>query len=287
MNTECSLKNEKTEGLKNKSVFRFLRSSVLRLFHSSVIQFIRSYVFQSSLDLVYPPYCLRCHNAIKPLTHSAQREFNLYLCPECLGQITPINESNVCLKCGMSLGPHSGKRDNCPSCNTMHFLFSGTSAYGEYKDALKDIILLYKYGKQKLLAETLAKCLAERLEKEKEILGKIDIIVPVPLTKAKEKQRGFNQCELIAGYLGRHFGKPVSKGSLVRIKETPAQASLSRAQRIENLKDAFKAMGAEEFKGKNILLVDDVMTTGATAGEVSRVLKHSNAKSIYVAVLAR
>jgi ComF family protein len=187
----------------------------------------------------------------------------------------------------MYLGPHSGKRDRCPSCNTMSFPFTKTIAYGEYKETLKDVILVYKYGRQKLLAETLSKRLVERLEKEKDIMEKIDFIVPVPLTKAKEKQRGFNQCELIAYYLGESFNKPVSLDNLIRIKETPVQASLSRAERINNLKDAFKAIEPDEFNGKNIMLVDDVMTTGATAGEISRVLKQSGAKGVYVAVLAR
>jgi competence protein ComFC len=132
----------------------------------------------------------------------------------------------------------------------MHFSFSQTIAFGEYKETLKDIILLYKYGKQKLLAEILAKLLIERLEKEKEILEKIDFIVPVPLTKAKEKQRGFNQCELIADYLSRHFDKPISIGNLIRIKETPVQASLSRAERINNLKDAFKSPRRTNSAGK-------------------------------------
>jgi ComF family protein len=247
-----------TEGLKNKSVL------------------------QSLLDLIYPPYCLRCY---KSLIHQP----NKFICPECLKSASEkrTDLQNICLKCGMFLGPHSGQKLDCPSCRTMRLTFKRNLAFGSYDGVLKDLILIYKYGREKVLSETLAKWLVERLTPEKDIISQINLIVPVPLTKSRQKKRGFNQSELLALYLSKQFFIPVSRNNLIRIKETPAQASLSRAERIQNLRDAFEVRKPAEFKDKNILLIDDVLTTGATADEISRLLKQAGAHSVHTLVLAR
>lgn len=237
---------------------------------------------QSLLDLIYPPYCLRCYKSLVP-------QSDKFICSECLNAVeeSRIDLQNICLKCGMFLGPHSGQKTVCPSCRTMDLKFERNLAFGNYDGVLKDLILIYKYGRKKILSETLAGWLAKRLASEKEIINRINLIVPVPLTKSRQKKRGFNQSELLAIHLGRQFSIPVSSHNLIRIKDTPAQASLSRAERVRNLKDAFQVRKVDEFKDKNILLIDDVMTTGATANEVSRVLKKSGARSVYTLVLAR
>jgi ComF family protein len=236
----------------------------------------------SLLDIVYPPYCLRCYKSL------INKE-NKFVCPECLlsAEKMRIDPENICLKCGMALGPHSGQRDICPSCDTMHFPFKRNIAFGRYEESLRDLILIYKYGGEKALTKILAGFLIERLKKESGIISKINLLMPVPLTRRKKKIRGFNQSELIARILAEEFNLPLSINNLVRIKELPPQAALSRAERINNLKDAFDVLNNDELKNKTILVVDDVLTTGATAGEISRTLKKAGAASVYISVLAR
>lgn len=187
----------------------------------------------------------------------------------------------------MHLGKHSDQKNNCTSCKTIHFPFKKTIAFAKYDNTLKDLIVLYKYNKQKLLSETLAELLMQRINQEPDIINQTDLIVSVPLTRKKKRKRGFNQTELLANYLAKKLNRPVSEDNLIRIKELPPQVILSRAERINSLKDAFDIKTKSEFNNKNILLVDDVLTTGATASEVSRTLKKAGAKCVYVLVLGR
>lgn len=240
---------------------------------------VKSFV-SALFDLIYPPYCLRCYRSLN-------NETNKYVCQKCLKEVIPVNPSDTCLKCGMFLGPHSGQRLSCHSCQTRYFSFRRVIAFGQYEGILKDLILVYKYGRQKLLAPVFARWLTDRLNNEPEITDKINLVVPVPLTSAKLKIRGFNQTELVASILAKEFSWPVLTDNLIRTKDTPAQASLSRVERVNNLKDAFNIQRPGEFKGKNILVIDDVLTTGATADEVSRILKKAGAKQVYILVLAR
>jgi len=239
-------------------------------------------VFYSLLDLIYPPYCLRCYKSLI-------NEKCKFICPDCLqaAESMRIDIENICLKCGMFLGPASGQRQNCQSCETMHFAFKRNIAFGSYEEALRDLILIYKYSCEKALTGILSGFLAERIKKEPEIISRINLIMPVPLTKRKKKLRGFNQSELIAKGLADEFGLLISINNLIRIKELPPQAALSRAERINNMKGAFGILNNSELKDKSVLVVDDVLTTGATAGEISRILKNAGAKEVYIAVLAR
>ena len=137
------------------------------------------------------------------------------------------------------------------------------------------------------MCAVLSSYLIERLNRDEEIVKGTDIIVPVPLSRSRRRQRGFNQSELLAEVLSRQYHKLISANNLVRVRETPAQASLSRAERLQNLEGAFRLKRPEEFSGKVVLLVDDVLTTGATAAEISRLLKQAGTKTVYVLVIAR
>jgi len=118
-------------------------------------------------------------------------------------------------------------------------------------------------------------------------MKEIDIIVPVPLHKAKQRQRQFNQAHLLAKSLSRAFTKKLGNKQLAKIKFGPAQVNLSKAERRRNVKGAFKVKDAASLRNKNVLLVDDVLTTQATANECSKMLLQAGANRVEVFTLAR
>jgi len=115
----------------------------------------------------------------------------------------------------------------------------------------------------------------------------LHMIVPIPLYRRKLKERGFNQAELLARIISKYFNIKLNKNNLKRIKSTQSQTKLSANERIKNVKGVFKVKNGKEFWEKNILLVDDIYTTGATVEEAAKILKRAKAKEIYVFVLAR
>lgn len=193
----------------------------------------------------------------------------------------------MCWKCGSYLGSNIGVKEFCQGCHNKYFAFKRAIGFGRYEGVLQELILHYKYGREKLLAEPLSNWAIECLAQDKAILNEVKLITPVPLSKTKLRQRGFNQSELLARQLSETFSLPLSVNNLIRLKEIPAQASLSRTERFKNIKDAFAIKYPDEFKDKTVLLVDDVLTTGATASEISRVLKRNGARCVYVIVVAR
>jgi len=118
-------------------------------------------------------------------------------------------------------------------------------------------------------------------------MERIDLVLPVPLHSTKLRQRQFNQAKLLAEPLAKRFSKRLGHRVLVKIKGSVAQVNLSRRQRLKNIRGCFKVKHTHLLKNKNILLVDDVLTTGATIGECARVLSQAGANRIEVLTLAR
>lgn len=156
-------------------------------------------------------------------------------------------------------------------------IFKQVLFYGLYEGALREAIRLLKFSSIKRLARPLGGLLSG-LE-----LPEADIIVPVPLEKSSLKKRGFNQTLLIADALSKSCGVPLGSGVLFKIRKTPPQVGLPREERLRNLRGAFEARGV---KGKRVILVDDVITTGATCTECSRALYRAGAEEVTAVVLA-
>jgi ComF family protein len=163
-------------------------------------------------------------------------------------------------------------------------------AYGSYDGGLRDLIHLLKYHAVRPAADVLGRMLADLWSqiplKEDEIL-----VIPVPLFKAKRHQRGFNQSELIARAALKLAHMPenlhLAPGILVRTRDTHSQIGLTNHQRRENLRGAFAVACAEQVTGREVLLVDDVYTTGTTASECARVLRRAGATRVWVTTIAR
>ena len=180
-----------------------------------------------------------------------------------------------CSKCGSPL-----EEGRCPRCREK-LAFDRSRGAFLYEGIVREIISLFKYQGQRKLGDFLAPYLLKPLSE----LGKPDFITPLPLHPVKRRKRGFSQTELLACSLSKLTGLPV-KAPLIRVRNTKPQVNLAVEERKSNVRGAFALRGKEEIKGKNILLVDDVMTTGYTLSEAARLLKRSGASSVYALVVA-
>jgi ComF family protein len=213
----------------------------------------------------------------------------LPVCEECIAAIYPI-AGETCDICGEAL-PGLTRADEvhaCSACQESRPHFAKATAFGAYDGELRELIHLLKYEQVLPAAGVLGAMLADAIGKLK--LNVPVLVVPVPLHSSKRRQRKFNQADLIARAAFRklaqdhfHFAAKV----LVRVKPTVSQIGLTRPQRRENMRGAFRVVHPTTVKGRSILLVDDVLTTGTTASECARVLRKAGAEQVWVATAAR
>jgi ComF family protein len=180
----------------------------------------------------------------------------------------------------------------CGLCRRVEPPFARAAAYGSYESGLRELIHLLKYGGVRPAASVLGRMLAEAIATlELEFPADAAAVVPVPLHRTKLRQRGFNQAELIAraALKIRQSGDRLRlcAGVLERKRETASQIGLTSHQRRENLRGAFGVVQPEVVKGREVLVVDDVYTTGATVSECARVLQRAGATKVWVATVAR
>jgi ComF family protein len=202
----------------------------------------------------------------------------------------------VCSICGervlsvFALADEDGLR-RCPVCRRLDRPFDRAVAYGSYDGGLRELVHLLKYNGVRPAANVLGRMLAESISTiEASFQQARVVVIPVPLFKGKHRQRGFNQAELIARAALKSLpGSPLelANGILLRSRDTTSQIGLTSHQRRENMRGAFTVAGAHEVTGREVLLVDDVYTTGTTATECARVLRRAGAERVWVATVAR
>jgi ComF family protein len=179
----------------------------------------------------------------------------------------------------------------CGLCRRVEPVFARAAAYGSYQSGLRELIHLLKYGGVRPAASVLGRMLGEAIAtlEPSFAVGSIPVI-PVPLHRTKLRQRGFNQAELIARAAVKGFNPArlhLSAEVLERKRDTASQIGLTSHQRRENLRGAFGVAQPEIVKGREVLVVDDVYTTGATVSECARVLRRAGATKVWVATVAR
>ena len=223
-------------------------------------------VIAGFIDLLYPPRCLICDRWVKK-----------WLCDKC---IYGIDDSPLplCYNCKAEFPEIP---DICPFCGSFDFICS----LGYYEGVLKEAISKLKYGRKLVMGDILGELLTHKFLTYFNPRS-IDIIVPVPLHPKRQKARGFNQLECIAKKLSKRASIKYSFDILEKVKDTGSQVSMPHNKRKKNLLGAFQVIKPDFIMDKNILLLDDVFTTGATIGECSRELLEAGAKRIYILVLA-
>lgn len=229
------------------------------------------------INLLYPKFCFGCKKCILP-------EEKGYLCEECLNKINKIFPP-FCLNCGKPIDS-AIEIDKCPDCIGYKYYFKRGYTATLYDGLVKDCIHSFKYDSQTHLGETLAGLMSEFALKNIPI-EKIDLITAVPLHWKRYRDRGFNQSVILGIFLSKKLGLKFIDNGILRVKAMPHQTGLHRKNRIYNVSGAFKIKRPKQFIKKNILLIDDVFTTGSTLNECSKELLNSGAEEVSVFSLAR
>lgn len=216
------------------------------------------------------------------------------MCETCLDKIKAI-EGAVCAACGERVPAlRPSERDErvlCLECMQSEPVFTRAAAYGSYDEGMRELIHLLKYEHVRPAANLLGRMLSEVIVELSVGFSGDPVVIPVPLHKTKYRERGFNQSEEIArAALKLHPASLCVKpnvSALVRQKNTASQTGLTPAQRRENMRGAFAVTRPADIRGRDVLLVDDVMTTGTTASECARTLRRAGAEKVFVATAAR
>ena len=228
--------------------------------------------------LFFPSFCKLCSSLLEEPQERV-------VCNSCWEKLVARVPSH-CLCCGRFFGGGS-ESYFCPECVSQRPAFSLHRSCGRYEGTLKDIILLFKYGSYKVLGKKLAFFAHRALKGEEDLWWKVEEIIPVPLQPKRERERGFNQAQVVARELARLRGVPCREEVLIKVKHVFPQTSLEAEERKQNVKGAFGVRKEEQIKGKIVILLDDVYTTGSTLEECSRVLREAGVEEVRAISLAQ
>ena len=226
------------------------------------------------LNAVLPPQCLSCNAAVDSPGN---------LCAACFSTFTFITPP-YCECCGVPLETPVIEDVLCGACLSDRPAFERARAVFLYSDTSKHLVLKLKHGDRTDAAVSLARWMQRA---GAPLIESCDLIAPVPLHRWRLLSRMYNQSALLANALGRATGKPVVPDAIIRVKATPIQGGLDRAARRKNVARAFAVRNAKTVEGKRVLLIDDVLTTGATASACAKTLLEAGAQSVNILVIAR
>ena len=223
-------------------------------------------LFWSSVDWLFPPVCGGC------------RRSTVRWCEDCQRGISKI-DGTVCPRCGDPMPT----RNLCQDCASIQPSFEMLRSYAIFEGPLRSALHQLKYERDVGLAEPLSKHLIELYN---ELKWDIDIVTPIPLGARRARERGFNQSDLLARPLAYAIQKPYYPRALRRIRDTRSQVGLSAMERRNNVESGFTAQ-REIVRGKAVLIIDDVMTTGSTVNACAQALRMAGASAVYGLTLAR
>ena len=244
---------------------------------AALAQSIKSWL-DAGLSFIYPEVCQLCQQQRATPGES-------FVCSSCRAEVRLI-EPPFCQHCGLPFQGAITTPFECANCREMELEFRFARSAVIARDKVLELIHRYKYHRafwfEPLLAEWLIRAATPELRPQK-----WDCLVPVPLHPAKEREREFNQAERLARRLGAATGLPVKTSLLRRVRATRTQTLLSREERLQNMRRAFAPGPCPVAKGERLVLVDDVLTTGATTSACAQVLRSLGAAEVCVWTVAR
>lgn len=225
------------------------------------------------LDLLYPRHCPLCNTVLK---FQEQK-----VCLSCVRGQKRVEPPN-CFRCGKTL--EDQEKEYCKDCSSIPKSYQRGFPVFEYRGAIKNALYDFKYNNQRSYGEFFGECILEQYNEAFEALH-LDGIIPVPIHREKRRKRGYNQAEVLAGYLGEQLKIPVYSSYIVRVINTNPQKELNDKTRMKNLKNAFK-IGQNKVQLKRVLLVDDIYTSGATIEACTQVLIDAGVDEVYYTSVA-
>ena len=255
-------------------------------------------VFEDLVTTFFPGDCSACGG---PLLKVGSTSF----CDECIDGLR-AQSATLCVRCGEALDVDGARYERqfgagpllCSPCRVAPPAFERAAAWGVYEDGMRELIHLLKYEGMQSAAEPLGGLLARVMERLGDgagaLLGREFVVMAVPLYPAKQRQRGYNQSVLLADVAMRELRRTraawrlrAAHGAMVRTRDTESQFGLTPVGRRRNLRGAFEVIDPAAVAGREVLLVDDIYTTGATARECARVLRQAGAEKVWVATVSR
>ena len=229
-------------------------------------------------DIIFPPQCLACAEII----NSPERQVFCSPCQEKINFIT----GSICPICGIPFWDSPAGNHICGNCLTNKPYYTQARAVAAFETIIMDSIHKFKYGRIIFTGNALSSFMADFSFPDFDF-SEYSLLVPVPLHIKKLRERGFNQSLLLAKEMGKRHKLPVNFSLLKRCKFTLTQTGLNKTEREKNIKGAFVVADKKKVAGENIILIDDVYTTGATINECARVLLKAGAQKVAALTLAR
>ena len=228
-------------------------------------------------QLIYPPNCLICQR------HLSSRNPTEFLCAHCQNLIL-YNIPPFCPKCSRHLKNHF-EAPTCKECRRHQPCFDFAWGCCLYDEPLKHLLHDFKYNQKTWLRYPLTQLMIHFINQYHFDIEQFELLIPIPLSATRLRERGYNQSHLLAKQIAQTFHIDLSTRHLMRTRHTQSQTLLPEKERWTNICDAFRIKNPTELIDKKILLVDDLLTTGATASEAARVLKDAGAKQVGVLTL--
>ena len=228
-------------------------------------------------DIAYPNTCLACKVKLN--------EKEGLLCKRCRAQIK-MNLPPFCVSCGRHLEKNGLNKNTCSQCVRKRPHFDRAFSPCVYDGITKKLIHEFKYNGKDNLAVPLSKIMINFIREYNLPLSYLDLIIPMPLHKTRLREREFNQAEVLGRHIVEEFKKDLTTGVLLRHRLTKTQTELKNSERALNVIGSFSVDKNADLKGRNLLLIDDVLTTGATSSEAALTLKNAGAQAVFVLTLA-
>lgn len=236
-------------------------------------------ILEGTKDIIWPKRCFSCGRHL-----SDTQAVDTLICKNCWQEIKK-NTPPFCRVCGRHLSQGHG-RTICVACLKQKKHFDCAFSPCVYEGVLKELIHQFKYKGLDYLGKTLARLMIDFIKEYRLPIQYTDLLVPIPLSPERQREREFNQARVLAGCIAEEFRKDMADGLLRKTRATKSQAELAPQQRFDNIKGCFEVINPQAVKNKHIMLIDDVLTTAATSSEAALALKQAGAGMVFVMTLA-